>query len=328
MPLQLKCKSCGRLLLLEEVFQGAHCRCQYCSTLVPVPRLPSSAVRRPATRPDRPIAANLIPASGAAPVRRVSTSPARTVLSRLKGFRTGATMVVLGTFFLGVTVWTVTGSVGGQAGFGLTVSRPDLSEAVVSAGSEVDVLAADPRSAYFGIAVTGPIVGFVVDSDETMVSYIDAVAYVTHAVNADSEQSGRQFGILQAVSDPEGREVLEVFAPSTDLIGATTILQSRLAGGATDLPKTMAVTEGWNADQLFVVLSKPLAAAEIDLLQQRALQSGATTHVIALGQAARQDLSAISAPTGGAFVPISDEVLGSLVERCRSRMPEDDHFSS
>ncbi len=185
------------------------------------------------------------------------------------------------------------------------------------------IATADPLYHYFGISLVSGTIGYVVDSDSTMAAYLDDVAFVTHAVNAVALAGSRQFGIVQAVSDPEGGQILKVHEPSTDLVGARTTLLGTLAGGETDLPQALSITTNWYADQIFVVLSKKIDEPQIERLREQALQTGAVTHVIALGEAAQQDLSSISEPTGGCYRPVSDEDLSRLVARCREALPED-----
>lgn len=231
---------------------------------------------------------------------------------------------------LGVATWVASG----------THTRPDggfftfLGYTPPGAGSAADaqaddvrsvVLSADPKTAYFGVPLAGQTIGYVVDCDATMVDYIDQVAYLTGHVNRSIEGDHRRFGIVQAISDPDGRRLIEVASPTTDLTDATTILRAHLAGGTTDLPRALAVTESWYADQLFLVLSKRVDASELSLLVQGAQQSGAATHVVALGEAATQtdELSRISDATGGTFIPITDALIEELVEHCRDQFPEE-----
>ncbi len=325
MPLRLRCKSCSRELLVEDVFQGAQCRCGHCRSLIHVPRVVSALGSRPAARPERPSLAHdpLIPA----PVR-VSTTPARAAPSAPRGHRTsvgyrvGSGLFVFFTLSLGVVVWRATE----EAPSRLTGSfrddyRGDGEPAALEAQSAIAT--ADPLFSYFGIPLVSGTIGYVVDSDSTMAAYLDDVAFVTHAVNAVALADSRQFGIVQAVSDPEGRQILKVHEPSTDLVGARSTLTGTLAGGETDLPEALSLTTNWYADQVFVVLSKQVDEPQIEQLREQALQTGAVTHVIALGEAARQDLSSISEPTGGIFRPVSDPDLGLLVARCREALPED-----
>jgi hypothetical protein len=109
--------------------------------------------------------------------------------------------------------------------------------------------------------------------------------------------------------------LLEIHAPSTDLIGARTVLTSRLPAGRTDLSGALSKTANWFADTIFLGLAKHVDEHELELLVENAEQTGAITHVIAFGEAAKQDLSAISAATDGEFLQVTDDMLSDLVAR-------------
>ncbi len=332
MPLRLTCKGCGRDLVLDDAFQGAHCRCRHCRRLLSVPRLPNTASARSARRPDLPAS---LAARNAATPARANKKPARPptrsrnpILARITTFRAIAALCFTGVATLGVAVWVASGtqtSPGDLFAFAWQSSPGAGVVAEPTHDIRSIVLSADPKTAYFGIPLAGETIGYVVDCDATMVDYIDQVAYLTGRVNRSIEPGVRRFGIVQAISDPDGNRLIEVFSPTTDLVDATTVLHGHLAGGTTDLPGALAVTEPWYADQIFLVLSKRLDASDLELLIQNAQQSGAVTHVIALGEAASQkgELSRISDATGGAFMPISDALIEDLVEHCQDQFPDE-----
>jgi hypothetical protein len=169
------------------------------------------------------------------------------------------------------------------------------------------------ETSYFGIPLVGKTIGYVIDADATMAPYIEEVAYVTNWVNETALMGSRRFGIVMGVS-LDGARIVEVAEPSADLEGARAVLLGRIPGGKTDLNRALAVTGNWYADQLFLVLSKPLDEGERDLLAQSVAQTGAVTHVIALGDAARQDLSPIARASGGTFMSVTDGQLDRLVQ--------------
>lgn len=329
MPLQRKCDSCGRMLVVEDVFQGAHCRCKFCRSLVEIPRSQTLA-KKSVTRPDAPARSATV--SSAAQAGYVEALPGRRVAppvaarpplgKRITLFRVGATVSLLGAALLGVVVWTATG--GGDDrpidSFAYTFEDDDdlVSEAVPKASENprLAILRSDPLRSYFGVPIEGKTVGYVIDGDGTMAPYLDQIAFITNSVNTSFDIGTIRFGIVQAVENPDGARLYEVFEPSTDLAGATTLLHGRLASGVTDLARAFAVTESWYADSLFLVLSKRLPYAEIDYLAQLAEQTGAVTHVIAFGQAAEDDdLSLISDVTNGQFVRVKDDLLTTLVQK-------------
>ena len=84
----------------------------------------------------------------------------------------------------------------------------------------------------------------------------------------------RRFGVLLAV-EHDGNTVVEAVEPSTDLEGARAILVGRLASGRTDLSKALSVSSNWYADEIFLVLSKPVDDRQMEILKQSAEQTSA-----------------------------------------------------
>ncbi len=320
MPLRLKCPSCRQTLVLEDVFRGAHCRCAHCRTIMPVPAGDAPRPNRPTTRPDAPPLASHTPRAKR-PATRPATS-AQTFYHR-KSFRVIAAALVLGAGALGATVWTLAnpsgrdGSASARNGGTAPPSQTDPVDRNLLESRPHPMLAADPLQTYFGVPVKGETVGYVVDCDSSMAIYLDDVAFITRNVTETMRQGGKRFGIVQALARADSEYALEVSEPSLDVVGAWTTLQGSLAGGDTRLAEALAVTEGWYADQIFLVLAKELDDREIALLQQHALQTRAVTHVIALGRAAELNLSAIAGPTGGRYISVDDTVFRALVNNHR-----------
>lgn len=182
------------------------------------------------------------------------------------------------------------------------------------ADATANVLAVNPITHYFGIPLSGRTIGYIVDGDATMAPYIDDVAVLTNSVNESIEKGTRRFGVILAVAR-DGVTFVEAAEPTTELEGARSILTGRLASGRTDLTKALSVASNWYADEVFLVLSKPVDSRQMEVLKQGAEQTGAVVHVIGLGGAAEQDLSPIAKATGGTYVSVPDETLRKLVER-------------
>lgn len=325
MPLHLKCQSCERVLVLEDAFAGAHCRCQYCRTLLSVPaESPSSSGIRPSARPARPALKSEIGAriKPIAPVVEASRTASRSHTNRnwhkiLTPARISGTLAALAIAVV-LPAWYLSAE-GNRAGtFG-----DDLASSVVSrvppgaSDSTIAMLTADPMSHYFGRPLTGSTIGYVVDGDSSMAPYIDKVAYLTNSVNGAIALGAKRYGIAQAIGE-EGQGLVEVAEPAGDLAGARNILTARLASGRTNLARALSVTSSWYADELFLVLAKPIDDDELSVLRQTAEQTGAVVNVIALGDAAKQsNLTEISDATRGKFIKVSDSSLDELVERQR-----------
>ena len=331
MPLLERCRQCGRELRLEEVFQGAHCRCKHCRTLFQVPRYPQYAAMRPEVRPAHPPIARV---RSVAARRRASPAPGSSLIARhprlasIASFRVVASFVILCTAVLGVTVWTWSGPSGFLRANALAVLDRDAVVAGQGSGLVEDdryatILNSDPRKTYFGVPAQGDTIGYVVDCDATMLPHYRQLASITGVLNEELAASSRRFGIVEAPAKNRGRRIEKASEPFSGLKGARSALNSTPTGGETDLPEALALTEAWYADEIFLVLSKKIDADEISLLTQIAQQSGAVVHVIALGEAARQDLSPISNATGGRFVPVNNELLSAL----SARKPSGPRFS-
>lgn len=323
MPLRIKCRSCGRELLLEEVFSGTYCRCQHCRSLTQVPRIPQWDAKRPAVRPAKPPLASRQPSAGSAGASRAAREPAphrTSFFNRLRSPAALATLMFVAASGIAATAWQVSSP--------SSTPPPDQSflaalEVIPAGGEEVSIASddpllamrtADPLKYYFGLPISGGTIGYVVDGDSAMAPYIDNLVFITNSVNEALEPGSCRFGVIMATGEHRGT-LLEIHEPSTDLIGARTALTSRLPGGRTDLSKALSKTANWFADTIFLGLAKHVDEHELNMLVENAEQTGAITHVIAFGEAAKQDLSAISQATDGTFLRITDDMLNDLVAR-------------
>lgn len=327
------------MLVLEEAFQGARCRCKYCRQIVDVPRIAAGSSARSGARPESPASLSetltAIESLSAhhyvesLPTRRsiAATQPTRSkqqplLGGRITAYRIVASFSLVAAALLGFVVWTVSSDGNGRPPratlltYDSSVNDYDSDRPAPRAADNprLAIQKSDPLHSYFGIPVEGGTVGYVVDWDATMSPYADRLALVTNGVNQSLGSENTRFGIVQAIENPDGLRLYEVFEPSTDLAGASAILHGRIPSGITDLPRAFSVTESWYANEIFLVLSKQLPTQEIEYLTQLAEQSGAVTHVIALGDAADdRELAGISDATGGQFVPVADDVLDELV---------------
>lgn len=182
----------------------------------------------------------------------------------------------------------------------------DLSSEAIAA------LTVDPLSHYFGMRLTGNTIAFVVDTDESMAPYMEDLAFFTNSVTSAVPLGTRRFGIVRAYSE-EGAYLSEVMEPTADI---RPTLTTKLSTGRTDLATALTMASGWYADQLFLVLAKPVDKQELRVLTRTAEQTGAVVNVIAIGKAAEQsDLSAIASATRGQFFAVDDQVFSALVSR-------------
>jgi len=229
-------------------------------------------------------------------------------------------MIVVGAMAVVVVAWSWPGAQGTIQSTRLAALNRGIATGVSGSERAVDaryaaILKADPKKSFFGVPIQGETIGYVVDSDVTMLPYYQHLANIIQTLNGGLATSSRRFGIVEATGATQGQKAQKIYRPSNDLAGATTVLDNMPATVLTDLPRALAVTEGWYADQVFLVLSKHIDQDQIDLLTQNAQQTGAVTNVIAFGQAAKQDLSPIAKATGGTFVPVNDRLLAAVARR-------------
>lgn len=326
MPLHMKCATCGQLLVLDEAFAGAHCRCQHCRSLLLVPGDPPSSAGRSSQRPPRPALASEIstrPRVVAAQPSAVSISHAAAAPDRRNAFAARfLTPSRLSAAFALLAVAAIIPA--------LYYSSPDNKPAVVrqitarqneiarlARGNEevAALLTNDPLTHYFGQPLSGTTIGFVVDCDEAMSPFIERVADYTNYFSTHVSSASKRIGIVQAMAD--GRQTLfEVMEPRSDLLGARPKVTPRTASGPTNLSAALARTSSWYADRIFLVLAKPVEAADVELLARTAEQTGAVVNVVAFGSAASQkNLAAVANATGGKFIPVQDEVFDRLLQR-------------
>lgn len=328
MPLQVKCPTCGRTLVLEHVFQGARCLCKHCRSLVEVERRPS-VTQRAAVRPERPPLASARVADSKAGVtagRSRFASARGWIAARISVYRLAATTSILLAVMLGVVMWTSSGLRRENLDAGNPQRFAALDDDSEGVASTLPIFASndprraiqenDPLRSYFGVPLSGDTVGCIVDSDVTMAPYIDRVAMVTNSVISRSPMESIRFGVVQPSDESSEVRLQEVYQSAVLQLEGRTPLRARTASGTTSLAKAFAVTESWYPEELFLVLSKPVSSREVDALTQLAEQSGAVTHVIALGAAANEPgLSRIAEATAGQYVRISDDDLNLLVRR-------------
>lgn len=166
---------------------------------------------------------------------------------------------------------------------------------------------------YFHIPVAGRTVGFVMDNDLSMAAYTDGVAFLTPEVakRIDTESS---FAVALAT---ESRPL--VLQPSgvtqSSIAGAESLLVGNMSSGETDLAAALGASADWRADQIFLVLANPRVTESIELLIQKAKQTGAEVNVIALGEAhsAAPELRRIVSAVGGRYQPIDDAEFSSII---------------
>jgi len=325
MPLRLKCKHCAKELLLEEAFRGAGCRCQYCRHYMRVPAGASAAATFTMDRPVRPPLATETVSRAAKPSHTVSraakAAPAPTRWYRVVHSRSAALAVVLlAVCSVSVSAWSLRGRTPRPPNTPLiaaTSSREDVTAEDEPANDAVALASNDVRRTYFGVPVEGNVVAYIVDADQAVSPYIQQLSYITNMTKESNKSAARRQGIVR----PELRQrfsIVGIAERERALDGSEAALSPQLPAEGIDFPQAFTTAANWYADQIFLVVARPIASSEIDGLAQNAEQTGAVTHVIALGQAANQDLSAISNATGGRFIQLSNDQFNDWANRYKN----------
>ena len=215
MPLRFKCAHCSKELLLEEVFRGAGCRCQFCRGYMRVPVASTGA-----SRPTRPLHPPLIGERTAAVAAKMPTAArpktSKAVTARWRGIAHSrpliAAAIVLFASSTALTAWLRSG---GQlrsrvhTPIASKSTSPHMSQNSATTANDVHVASArgELKSTLFGVPVDGNVVAYIVDSDTAMGQYIDKIAAITNFVNKSIPSESRRFGIVRNNQQQGGEEV-------------------------------------------------------------------------------------------------------------------------
>jgi len=320
MPLRIKCSHCRKTLVVDEAFMGLRARCGRCRGVLEIPMDPKRAPARPAQRPARPRLASERPVKTRVKSRAaLDTASGWTAVLRTRTAL--AAMVAFGVVLIGAVSWTLIGgspeSTRDQLASGTaseTIER--LEERGALPVFLARVTPEQLKSQFIGVALRGDVVGIVVDRDPTMASYMQPVADIANALS-NAQRGERRLGILRARTGEPDRVA---FSPTNALLPmkhAEPTLRVQPIKDQTDLGQTLGIAAEWHADQLFLVLAKPLASGEIEALSSQARETGAVMHVVGLGAAAQTDLTPIAQATGGSFIPLTDAELEAVAAHYR-----------
>jgi hypothetical protein len=192
-----------------------------------------------------------------------------------------------------------------------------VSEIAESPDAATEARPVDDGPDYFQLALSGRNIAFVIDSDQSMAPYLDDVALVTHGVAESLDPEACSFGI--SIATPQRPDVVDpAVSTDTGLSAAKSVLFGRFAHRQTDLAQAFSAVVNWHPDQVFLVLARKVDPRLREVIAQRAEQSGAVTHVIALGAARQQDLSGMVAMTQGRVHAVSDEAVRACVDQFRT----------
>lgn len=312
MPIRIKCIKCHKALELDDAFAGARCRCKFCKASQDV-RAPGSlkpiAVGARPVNP--PLASNLRP-KGAA--QRVERRPRKGLASRRGFLIAGSALAAV--LAIGIVMWTRSESPTPN----IQLAQNDANEevdAVVVSSKENDAPRLNTHSKFLNVPVSGQFVAVVIDADSEMRDRVDGVAILTEAFAIQMQAKSRSVGIsLATESDPTIVETMATIELTTANLRST--MYGQFARGQTDLIAAASAGASWRPDEMFLIFSRTLDPSIMEAIAQKIQQSGAHTHIVALGSARDQDLSALLAGTQGEIHHLSDEQLFKLARLTRA----------
>ncbi len=317
MSLRVKCRGCRRVLSLDDSFAGAVCRCRHCRALTDVPRSPSriEAVRNRPEQPPLATSTGRVTGQHA----KLPTSPwtrHRRFIAVASLFSSAAVIAVI--------IWMATGddasgsrlddlaSAGAavvSAEEGLPGGRPPLGQ------DEGPVAARDASiNTFCDIPANGRTIAFVFDSDRSMAPYMVRLAYMTQSTAAGMVTHGQaRFGVVASTADRPALAAPRAVTEAS-VIAATSILYGGFSREPTDLVKAVRPVANWRADQLFLVLARPIRPDRLEALLQRLQETGARTDIVALGSAARDsdNLARLARATGGVLMALGDDRFAAI----------------
>lgn len=312
MPIRIKCIKCHKALELDDAFAGARCRCKFCKASqdvrAPISSKPNSAGARPV---NPPLASRTRPKP--AP-KKVERSPRTGLASRRGFFIAGSALAAV--LAIGIVIWSRSDT-----------PTPNIQLAQNDANEEVDTVVATskendgPRlnahSKFLNVPVAGQFVAVVIDADAEMRDRVDGVAILTEAFAIQMQAKSRNVGVsLATESDPTLVETMATIELTTASLRST--IYGQFARGQTDLVAAASAGASWRPDELFLVFGRTLDPSIMEAIAQKIQQSGAHTHIVALGSARDQDLSALLAGTQGEIHHLSDEQLFKLARLTRA----------
>lgn len=313
MPIRIKCVKCHKALELDDAFQGARCRCKFCKTLQDVRA--STAVRAVATgpRPINPPLASKSPhqATPHKVERRGRKGLAKRSVFLMAGGAIAAALAV------GIVIWKQSTPTAPNVLLVQDDPAMELADANAVSPTPEEGVKKGNLSKFLNVPVAGQFVAVVVDADSDMRERLDGVAILTEAFAIQMQAKGRSIGVaLATASDPAIVETMATIELTTASLRST--LYGQFARGQTDLVAAASAGASWRPDEMFLVFGRRLDPSQIEAIAQKIQQSGAHTHIVALGDARDQDLSALLAGVRGEIHKLSDERLFGLAKLTRA----------
>lgn len=313
MPIRIKCIKCHKALELDDAFAGARCRCKFCKTLQDVR---ATATVRAATVGPRPVSPPLASKSPHKPTpQKVERRDGRSLAKRRIFLACGSALAAV--LAIGLVLWKQ--SPPPAPGFDL--AQNDTPAEVVTVADSTpttkDGVKKGNLSKFLNVPVAGQFVAVVVDADSDMRERLDGVAILTEAFAIQMQAKGRSVAVALAThSDPAIVETMPTIELTTASLRST--IYGQFARGQTDFVAAASAGASWRPDEMFLVFGRRLDPAMIEAIAQKIQQSGANTHVVALGEARDQDLTSLLKGVRGKIYKLSDEQLFGLAKLTRA----------
>lgn len=211
-----------------------------------------------------------------------------------------------------------------DAGGGADSSRFALDDRSVVSSEIARLLQASGEEDFFGLPIGTGNVGIVIDDRDRLDGHADQVARLAYAANDFAKSNNAEIRLVEARWGDVGAD-----DRATDPYYALPVLRVPTLMAPSDpenqetkrLSSAFALTARAVPQQVFVVISEPLQLAEKELLESEIRAAGVPVHMICLGDAASDSCKELAAMSGGRFIPVSDQAIVDLVDRCDVVMP-------
>lgn len=201
------------------------------------------------------------------------------------------------------------------------LAQSDRSSARAAAAR---LLAASGKEDFFGIPIGTGSVGLVIDDHDRLSGYTHQVARLAYAASDFARSNGTALSVVEARLRGAGGGDAE-----SDPFYAMSVLRIQASRQRLDsqepqqsyLSTAVSMTAPLAPSQLFLVISEPLTNNELGQLETAVRAAGVPVHMICLGAAANKPYDAMAKITGGKFIPVTDQAIEDLVDRCDVTMP-------
>lgn len=311
--------------MLEDVYEGAHCRCAFCHTHQLVP--PATHPPRPSVpRPDQP-GLRLEPLRGSGALA-LSTNvsidiprlPDAEPRKKLTWFHAGASAFAALVIVASMLTWNWSESINQ----GTTLDGSRLAAGSMSAvrAEVAQMLAQSDEDDFFGIPIGDAKTSIVIDNRDDMPDYTGDVARLAYSAVQFARSNNGAMSIVEARLARAGNNDKDPYYALPVLrIQSVRKRTDELNGVDSNLAAAIELASVSKPEQIVFVFAKPMDADEKEELEAAIRHTTVPVHIVALGDAASRSYASLADISGGKFIPVSDTALQQLVSRCAVQMP-------